>query len=214
MRLRQCVDHPLLVLGKTSDSEDAKDRLLDPESGDTHASVKEMIAMYAGGVKEDTVDATAQHNSDYALQVLKDLGEAEETSECPICSNEIFDEVLLPCYHRGCQDCIVNWIGQCEDQGKQAACPICNKGPLAMSDLRSVQRRRKRINPITGAYVGDEAGDTAVTLGRVDLVSSTKLRALVRKLHEMREADPEFKCLVFSQFTSFLGQRPPNHKQA
>jgi DNA repair protein RAD5 len=50
-------------------------------------------------------------------------------------------------------------------------------------------------------------GET-VTLGKLDLVQSTKLRALVRKLAEMRAADPTYKALVFSQFTSFLGEYP------
>lgn len=72
-----------------------------------------------------------------------------------------------------------------------------------MSDLRSVQRRRNRLNPLTGRV---EEGDGAVTIGKVDLVSSTKLRALVRKLETTRETEPEFKALVFSQFTSFLGE--------
>lgn len=115
-----------------------------------------------------------------------------------------------------CQDCIVNWIGSCEDQNKPAMCPMCDKGPVAMSDLRSVQRRRKRINPITGAFAdstkkmtADGADDSgAVTLEKVDLVSSTKLRALVRRLEMLRAEDPGLKALVFSQFTSFLGQSP------
>lgn len=61
-----------------------------------------MIAMYAGGVEDDS-DGKAANGGDstYALQVLKDIGEAEGTSECMICASEIFDEVLLPCYHRG-----------------------------------------------------------------------------------------------------------------
>lgn len=107
-----------------------------------------------------------------------------------------------------CQDCIVDYIGNCEDQNKPANCPMCEKGPIAMTDLRRVQRRRKRLNPITGATTDDSAkGDSAVTIGKVDLVSSTKLRALVRKLEAMREEEPEVKALVFSQFTSFLGKR-------
>jgi len=61
------------------------------------------------------------------------------------------------------------------------------------------------VNPLTG---GVETGETAVTLGQVDLVSSTKLRALVRKLEIMRTEDPQCKALVFSQFTSFLGAFP------
>lgn len=76
-----------------------------------------------------------------------------------------------------------------------------------MQDLRRVQRRRKRINPVTGLYPDGEPGDAnkEVTIGRVDLVSSTKLRALVRKLEVMRVEDQTYKALVFSQFTSFLG---------
>jgi DNA repair protein RAD5 len=53
--------------------------------------------------------------------------------------------------------------------------------------------------------VGQE-GETSVTIGKVDLASSTKLRALVRRLEVLRLEDPLFKALVFSQFTSFLGE--------
>lgn len=60
-----------------------------------------------------------------------------------------------------------------------------------------------------------EEGDAAVTIGKVDLVSSTKLRALVRKLEATRAEEPEFKALVFSQFTSFLGKfkRNPQYRK-
>ena len=222
-RLRQCVDHPLLVLGKGANEEQEGEKLLDAESGDAQGSLKEMIAMYAGGIDKSSGDTA--NDTAYALKVLKDIGESEETSECFICASEIFDEVLLPCYHRGrvrpyniqsvgltlcrCQDCIVNFLGTCEDRGKPANCPICAQGPYRATDLRSVQRHRKRLNPITGAYTGSNgSADNAVYLGKVDLVSSTKLRALVRKLEVMRLEDKDFKALVFSQFTSFLGELP------
>jgi DNA repair protein RAD5 len=79
-----------------------------------------------------------------------------------------------------------------------------------MSDLRSIQRRRKRFNPITGSFVdqkglsSSQEGDD-LQIGKVDLVSSTKLRALARRLELLRVEEPEMKALVFSQFTSFLG---------
>jgi DNA repair protein RAD5 len=95
------VDHPLLVLGKGVNEEEAADKLLDAESGDETGSLKQMIALYAGGLGDGQKDATNPTESNYALQVLKELEEAEDTSECFICSSEIFDEVLLPCYHRG-----------------------------------------------------------------------------------------------------------------
>lgn len=97
-----------------------------------------------------------------------------------------------------CHDCIVDYIGHCEDTGKEASCPACNKGPVKVSDLRSVQRRRRR-------NLLDKGDETSITLGKVDIVSSTKLRALARKLEQMRQDEPQFKALVFSQFTSFLG---------
>jgi DNA repair protein RAD5 len=52
----------------------------------------------------------------------------------------------------------------------------------------------------------DPSSNSEITIGKVDLVSSTKLRALARKLEVMRLEEPTFKALVFSQFTSFLGR--------
>ncbi len=100
VRLRQCVDHPLLVLGKGANEEEETDKLL--AEGEETGSLKQMIAAYAGGKSEiDGDHAGASGDGAYALQVLKELGEAEQESECFICTGEIFDEVLLPCYHRG-----------------------------------------------------------------------------------------------------------------
>ncbi|CAK9785644.1 hypothetical protein CC85DRAFT_288333 [Cutaneotrichosporon oleaginosum] len=194
MKLRQCVDHPLLVMSKGGEEDESGDQLLDGDTeGADEGNIKELIASYAGGEGSGAVDPA------FAVQVLKELGDAESTPECLICFGEVFDEVLLPCYHRGCQDCIVDYIGHCEDLGKEATCPTCDKGPLKVSDLRTVQRRRRRANPFESA-----ASQDTVTIGKVDLVSSTKLRALARKLESMRLEEPTYKALVFSQFTSFL----------
>ena len=76
------------------------DQLLDAETGDETGSLKQMIALYAGGMKGDYTEVSPS-DTGYALQVLKELGGAEDASECFICTSEIFDEVLLPCYHRG-----------------------------------------------------------------------------------------------------------------
>lgn len=43
-----------------------------------------------------------------------------------------------------------------------------------------------------------------VKLRTNDFVSSTKLDALVRHLRQLREAQPRFRAVIFSQFTSFL----------
>ncbi|OWZ58783.1 DNA repair protein RAD5 [Cryptococcus neoformans var. grubii Br795] len=207
MKLRQCVDHPLLVLGKSGEDGELGEKILESGAGNDEGNLREMIAMYAGGVRAETPEDV---DKAYAAKVLKEIGEQEDTPICELCSNEMFDEVLLPCYHRSCQDCIVEWISTCEDQNKLASCPSCGKGPIKLADLRSVQRRHKRVNPITGAYPAGRdqnsksSNETTVTLGKVDLVTSTKLRALLRQLEEIRQEDPKAKVLIFSQFTSFL----------
>ncbi|OXH42039.1 DNA repair protein RAD5 [Cryptococcus neoformans] len=207
MKLRQCVDHPLLVLGKSGEDGELGEKILESGAGNDEGNLREMIAMYAGGVRAETPEDV---DKAYAAKVLREIGEQEDTPICELCSNEMFDEVLLPCYHRSCQDCIVEWIGTCEDQNKLASCPSCGKGPIKLADLRSVQRRHKRVNPITGAYPAGRdqnsksGNETTVTLGKVDLVTSTKLRALLRQLEEIRQEDPKAKVLIFSQFTSFL----------
>lgn len=98
-RLRQCVDHPLLVLSKAMEEDGADDRLLDAETGDETGSLRDMIARYAGGLKGDD-QMNGDTDTAYAKKVLKEIEESG-VSECMICTSEIFDEVLLPCYHRG-----------------------------------------------------------------------------------------------------------------
>jgi len=88
------------VLGKATEDDETGDRLLDANTGDETGSLKDMIAMYAGGASEKPNGDPAQDHV-YAGKVLKEIGEAEGTSECFMCASEIFDEVLLPCYHRG-----------------------------------------------------------------------------------------------------------------
>ena len=51
----------------------------------------------------------------------------------------------------------------------------------------------------------DTSDDTPiVTLRRNDFRSSTKLDALLQHLRRLRDQDPCFRAVVFSQFTSFL----------
>ncbi|KIR74274.1 DNA repair protein RAD5 [Cryptococcus deuterogattii CA1014] len=97
MKLRQCVDHPLLVLGKSGEDGELGEKILESGAGNDEVNLRDMIAMYAGGVRAETPEDV---DKAYAAKVLKELGEQEDTPICELCSNEMFDEVLLPCYHR------------------------------------------------------------------------------------------------------------------
>lgn len=66
-------------------------------AGSDEGNLREMIAMYAGGVRAETPEDV---DKAYAAKVLREIGEQEDTPICELCSNEMFDEVLLPCYHR------------------------------------------------------------------------------------------------------------------
>jgi DNA repair protein RAD5 len=101
-----------------------------------------------------------------------------------------------------CRDCIDDYIGRCEDLNQDALCPVCQRGPYTSAQLTSVKRRRARQNPL---MPGQNSEESKIVLNKIDLVASTKLRALSRKLEALREQDPTAKALVFSQFTSFLG---------
>lgn len=94
-RLRQCVDHPLLVLSKATEEDGSEDKLLDAGTGEQTGSLREMIAQYAGADKEEQ---DGIEDSVYAKKVLAEI-ESKGVAECMICTSEIFDEVLLPCYH-------------------------------------------------------------------------------------------------------------------
>jgi DNA repair protein RAD5 len=89
----------MLVLNKATEEDDAESRLLDAD-GNEEQSLKQMIAKYAGGADDDSTN-DAPGDNEYAMKVLKEIEDSEGTSECMLCTSEIFDEVLLPCYHRG-----------------------------------------------------------------------------------------------------------------
>jgi DNA repair protein RAD5 len=162
--------------------------------------------MFASGKEDDPNGVDPQ----FAAQVLQNLGQGNEMSECMICTGEIEGEVILPCYHNGwadwrfagccdftrrltlhctssCRDCIVACIERAEDLGQTPVCPACSKGPLSVGQLREAVRSKNRF------------GADKLSLRKVDFQTSTKLKALVKKLELLKEQDPLFKALVFSQ---------------
>jgi DNA repair protein RAD5 len=87
----------MLVLNKATEEDEAEAAKFLDADGNEEQSLKQMIAMYAGGADDDAIQDNAG-DTEYAMKVLKDI---EESEGCMLCTSEIFDEVLLPCYHRG-----------------------------------------------------------------------------------------------------------------
>ncbi|KAJ6601311.1 DNA repair protein RAD5 [Mycena vulgaris] len=179
MRLRRAVLHPNLVLA--SDDE----RSL-PEDGDGTVDVNELIKRFA----QDNQTGESSSNV-FAQNALENLDLDTTDSECPLCLDVIQSPMIIPeCMHRFCKDCIIAHV----ENSEGSKCPTCARGPIQESDLIEVFR------PPTSS----QDPQPSVLLRKNDFRSSTKLDALVENLRKLREQDPCFRAVVFSQFTSFL----------
>ncbi|KAF4604775.1 DNA helicase rad5 [Pleurotus pulmonarius] len=178
MRLRRAVLHPSLVLGNTEEI---------TADGDGTVDKDELV-------QKLSEDENKTKNA-FAEKVLAGLADEDE-AECPICFDVMEVPTIIPvCMHKCCKDCIVGFLATCEEKGDVPRCPTCSCGPVKQADLIEILRTKARD--------GSEA-PTRVILRRNDFNSSTKLDALLQALRRLRDQDPLFRAVVFSQFTSFL----------
>ncbi|KAF7337701.1 DNA repair protein RAD5 [Mycena sanguinolenta] len=182
MRLRRAVLHPNLVL--SSDDE----RTL-PEDAEGTVDVNDLIKRFANDDEEEgSVNVFAQN-------ALNDLDIDEEDAECPICMDIMQSPMIIPqCMHRCCKECMLTCCATAEERGEELHCPTCSRGPLNEADLIEVFRPPR----------SSQDPEPHVILRKNNFHSSTKLDALVQNLRKLREQDPCFRAVVFSQFTSFL----------
>ncbi|KAI3622763.1 dna repair protein rad5 [Moniliophthora roreri] len=180
MKLRRAVLHPSLVL------EEEGGRALSP-AGDGTIDINDLIKKFA---EDQDGDAT----NTFAETVLANLHE-DDTKECPICLDVMETPMVIPeCMHQCCKDCITTYVATCEMKGEETKCPTCSRGPIKQSDLIEV------VRPLPSS----QNSNPDVILRRNDFASSTKLTALTDNLRRLRDQDPCFRAIVFSQFTSFL----------
>ncbi|KAJ7044998.1 DNA repair protein RAD5 [Mycena alexandri] len=183
MRLRRAVLHPNLVLS-------ADDERSVPDDGGETVDVNELIKRFANDDK-----AGEGSSNVFAQNALKNLEMDEADAECPMCMDVMESPMIIPeCMHRCCKDCIVTYCASAEEKGEEARCPTCLRGPFKESDLIEVFRPPK----------SSQDPQPNVVLRKNDFHSSTKLDALIQNLRKLREQDPCFRAVVFSQFTSFL----------
>ncbi|KAG6911323.1 hypothetical protein DXG01_000994 [Tephrocybe rancida] len=187
MRLRRAVLHPNLVLTR----EDA--RALSP-AGDGAIDVNDLIRQFADADKTEGIDKNT-----FAEEVLAKLADTE-TEECPICLDVMETPMIIPgCMHQCCKDCILAHLATCEERHEESRCPTCSQGPIKANELIEVVRRKK-----TSDMSSSQALEPEITLRRNDFQTSTKLQALLKNLQRLRDQDPCFRAVVFSQFTSFM----------
>ncbi len=105
--------------------------------------------------------------------------------------------------------CIENWLDRNE------TCPLC-RAPVGISQLKSVESLRKdfRRRQQEDLVKNEESNSNLSYFDRFfsyktedeEMVSlkSTKTKAVLKLLLEIRQKDPKQKTIVFSQFTMFL----------
>ncbi|KAF9978993.1 DNA helicase rad5 [Actinomortierella ambigua] len=213
MRMRQVCDHPLLVVGRNKPLESGQgDGPLGLKDGPI--DLEELMAKFSAS--ED------QPGSNFGASVIQNLIQSgDEVPECPICFEDMADGVLMPCMHRGCRSCVLDYLQRRDDAGEQGDCPICRQGPITEADLMeytTTEAKPAAPSPSERSTVhGDNVLDmTTVTRGaegsssrtvqvrRNIFKSSAKLDALMRHLYRLRQEEPQTKSVVFSQFTGML----------
>lgn len=115
LRLRQCCDHPFLVMSRGDTQEFA----------DLNKLAKRFLH---GGNSTVNGDSSSLPSKAYIEEVVQELQKGE--GECPICLEAFEDAVLTPCAHRLCRECILSsW-----QSPAAGLCPVCRKS-MTKQDL-------------------------------------------------------------------------------
>ncbi|WJX73632.1 hypothetical protein P8452_57391 [Trifolium repens] len=108
LRLRQCCDHPFLVMS-CGDTQ---------EFSDLNKLAKRFLRGTGNASEGEVKDAVSRA---YVEEVVEELRRGEQ-GECPICLEAFEDAVLTPCAHRLCQECLLaSWRNS-----SSGLCPVCS----------------------------------------------------------------------------------------
>ncbi|RLM78541.1 hypothetical protein C2845_PM12G15810 [Panicum miliaceum] len=115
LRLRQCCDHPFLVMSRGDTQEFA----------DVNKLAKRFLR---GGNSPVNGDSSCLPSRAFIEEVVQELQKGE--GECPICLEAFEDAVLTPCAHRLCRECLLSsWRS-----ATAGLCPVCRKS-MSKQDL-------------------------------------------------------------------------------
>ncbi|XP_010181283.1 PREDICTED: helicase-like transcription factor, partial [Mesitornis unicolor] len=107
--------------------------------------------------------------------------------ECAVCLESLTLPVITRCAHVFCKPCIFEVI---RSEQPNAKCPLCR------NELRVEHLVQCPLEEETDASTGQKSDQ--------EWISSSKVNALMHALIELRRDNPTAKCLVVSQFTTFL----------
>ncbi|NXX39415.1 HLTF factor, partial [Tricholaema leucomelas] len=107
--------------------------------------------------------------------------------ECAVCLESLTLPVITHCAHVFCKPCILEVI---RSEQPNAKCPLC--------------RNELKVENLVEWPLEEEADSSNGKRFDQGWMSSSKINALMHALIELRRENPAAKCLVVSQFTTFL----------
>ncbi|XP_009466757.1 PREDICTED: helicase-like transcription factor [Nipponia nippon] len=107
--------------------------------------------------------------------------------ECAVCLESLTFPVITRCAHVFCKPCISEVI---RSEQPNAKCPLC--------------RNELRAEHLVECPLEGEVDSSNGKKSDQEWISSAKINALMHALIELRRDNPTAKCLVVSQFTTFL----------
>lgn len=234
LRLRQSCCHPILTRNKNivAEEEDAANAVDIANGLADDMDLSSLLERFQA--EEGEQDA-----SKFGANVLKQIQEEAEM-ECPICSEEpMVEQAVTGCWHSACKGCLLDYIEHETKKGEVPRCFNCRE-PINARDVFEVVRHEDEEEEgerLMGALMDvdvDAEGEeelyassqkqktedkkekkgTRISLRRVNQLSSAKINTLLTQLKKLKKAEPNTKCVIFSQFTSFLDLLNPALKNA
>jgi DNA repair protein RAD5 len=196
LRLRQSCCHPILTRNQSvvADEEQAGE-VADAASGlADDMDLQSLIERFTAAT-DDSEDTNA-----FGAHVLEQIRD-EADNECPICSEDpMIEQTVTGCWHSACKKCLLDYITHQTDKGEIPRCFSCREN-LNTRDIFEVVKDE--------SHPDSADGKIKISLQRLGSNSSAKIGALLTNLKALRRDLPGTKCVVFSQFTSFLSLIEP-----
>ncbi|XP_062018169.1 DNA repair protein RAD5A-like [Rosa rugosa] len=158
LRLRQCCDHPFLVMSR-GDTQ---------EYSDLNKLARRFLKGSQNSVEGEAKDVPSRA---YVQEVVEEMRKGEQ-EECPICLEAFEDAVLTPYAHCLCRECLLaSWRNS-----TSGLCPVCRKS-LSKQDLITAPTESRFHVDIEKNWV--ESSKIVILLRELECLRSSGSKSIV-----------------------------------
>ncbi|NXF02836.1 HLTF factor, partial [Smithornis capensis] len=130
---------------------------------------------------------TSEELHERLVSKMKLILSSGSDEECSVCLESLTLPVITHCAHVFCKPCIFEVL---RNEQPNAKCPLC--------------RNELHVEHLVECPLEEEIDSSNGKKPDQEWISSSKINALMHALIELRRDNPAAKCLVVSQFTTFL----------